>query len=152
MCAIKIPAAKLRFIIVLSACIAGLSACATPDPELGMKFEPVQTYRSGDPKLSCANLKKEIDDLDYSIRVLDKQIQNHTNVQASNSFGSTLSQVMGQLGGTQSSYNSAAINNAMYQGMSQQTSVEMNKKNTVLNSHQKRRDVLMQQYYAKRCK
>lgn len=121
--------------IVLLCVWTGLFGCATSDI---VEYEPVQVVQAKDPALNCAELQAEILRMETAITDLTNQIGDHKSGAQTVEMAETVNNATG-------SYNPFS---GMVASMSRESAME---KREVRDSYQRRRDSIMQQYFAKDC-
>jgi len=133
--------------------VATLTGCATdpPDPDLKKSFAPVITHQTQDLNMTCSDLKREIDDTENAIKVLDKQIALHQQQSQSSTW---MAAAWGVLGATAPNAASAQIDNAASIMSNADAGSENNQQMTTGQlrvNYNQRHDALIQIYFARKC-
>lgn len=114
-----------------------LSGCSS-DPELSMNIPDTQVYQMGDAQLTCGDLQQAISQTQNYIRIIGKQISDANNNSALASFESSL----GSFSGTATPMAGLASSEAQMDA----SSLQGKKRN-----YQQRYNILVKQFYAKKC-
>ena len=95
-------------------------------------FKRLQVFQPGDPILTCDQLQNEIAVLEENLKTMDGQIAT----------SDSNAQTMAALGAMGAAY--GALGSSM-------TANQANEQRAVRDTYQQRRDILMQQFFSKKC-
>ena len=98
----------------------------------------VQAVQIGDDALSCGELKSQIDYANGIVAKLDQEIEHQKTMARTNDASGAINSYLGK----------SSLLNSLAASFSRDSAEDMRE---VKDSHQKRRDILMQQYMYKQC-
>lgn len=129
----------LPIIISLSPILIGCSSLAESYPN----YTRIQTYQPTDPLLTCNELQTELSSIDLAISNMDAQINNINEISETRTVLDEFNSALAFSSGTTYTPTSSSLISM--------NNEDVNDINKVSDSYQKRRDVLMDQFYAKSC-